>query len=81
MHCYSKADKIQRKITRWYKDFKLKNLNKLLTLLTDVWNKKDVKTKSDDDDIYEIDRSYIYDAFPYDFITGEKILNVSSFNY
>ena len=78
----SKTDKIQRKITKWYKDFKYKNLNKLSKLLANVWDKKEEAFKSDLDDFDGIDSAYIYDAFPYDFITGEKIINVSSsFNY
>ena len=80
-YCCSKADEIQRKVTRWYKDFKYKNLNKLSKLLINVWDKKDAEIKNDGDDIDKIDSAYIYDAFPYDFITGEKIVNVSSFNY
>jgi hypothetical protein len=78
----SKTDKIQRKITRWYKDFKYKNLNKLSMLLADVWDKKKEAFKIDLDNFDKIDSAYIYDAFPYDFISGEKIVNVSSsFNY
>lgn len=51
-------------------------------LLADVWDKKEEAFKSDLDDFDGIDIAYIYDAFPYDFITGEKIVNVSnSFNY
>jgi hypothetical protein len=57
------------------------NLNKLSKLLINVWDKKDAEIKNDGDDIDKIDSAYIYDAFPYDFITGEKIVNVSSFNY
>ena len=56
-------------------------MNKLSKLLINVWDKKDAEIKNDCDDIDKIDSAYIYDAFPYDFITGEKIVNVSSFNY
>jgi len=79
---HSKANEIQSKVTKWYKKFKNKILNRFSTLLNNVWDKKDKEMKDENDNIIdEIDSAYIYDAFPYDFITGEKIINASSFNY